>query len=147
MKTHRSYFWHLHGRGNGDDGEREDLPPQVKAIIEDCGYTSVDAQLSYQLSRMYHLPSFPLLNTTSLVTKLKAGYSFSEASALEQIKKNKLPILFIHGAEDWFVPVSMVYELYEACPSEKELYIVEGAGHGAPTARTLKSTREELPTS
>ncbi|HOL14014.1 MAG: alpha/beta hydrolase [Firmicutes bacterium] len=109
----------------------EDLPPQVKAIIEDCGYTSVDAQLSYQLSRMYHLPSFPLLNTTSLVTKLKAGYSFSEASALEQIKKNKLPILFIHGAEDWFVPVSMVYELYEACPSEKELYIVEGAGHGA----------------
>lgn len=108
----------------------EELPFQVKAIIEDCGYTSVDKELSYQLKRMYHLPSFPLINTTSVVTSFKAGYNFYEASALKQIKKNQLPILFIHGQVDTFVPTEMVYELYEACTSEKDLYIVEGAGHG-----------------
>lgn len=108
----------------------EELPKQVKAVIADCGYTSAYAQLGYQLRRMFKLPTFPLLDTTSLVTKIKAGYSFREASALEQVKRSKVPMLFIHGSADRFVPTEMAWELYNACPSEKEIFIVEGAGHG-----------------
>ncbi|WP_373457846.1 alpha/beta hydrolase [Paenibacillus wynnii] len=108
----------------------EDLPPQVKVIVSDCAYTSVKAQLSYQLRRMYRLPGFPFVNSASLVTRLKAGYSFGEASALKQVQKAKVPILFIHGDADTFVPFSMMNELYEACRSPKEQFIVQGAGHG-----------------
>lgn len=108
----------------------EPLPHQVKAIIEDCGYTSAREQLAYQLKRMYKLPSFPLLLTTSLVTKWRAGYSFSEASAIKQVRKSKTPILFIHGDTDLFVPTAMVNELYEQGPEQKELLIIPGAGHG-----------------
>lgn len=108
----------------------EELPPQVKAVIADCGYTSVYAQLAYQLKRMFRLPTFPLLETTSLVTKLKAGYTFQEASALEQVKKSRVPVLFIHGSSDRFVPTEMVWQLYNACLGEKEILVVEGAGHG-----------------
>ncbi|HEX2925990.1 MAG TPA: alpha/beta hydrolase [Ruminiclostridium sp.] len=109
----------------------ESLPSNVKAIVSDCAYTSVKDELSYQLMRMYHLPSFPLIDATSLLTKLKAGYTFEEASALNQVRKSKTPTLFIHGGTDEFVPTGMVKELYHACSSEKELYIVPGAGHGA----------------
>ena len=42
----------------------------------------------------------------------------------------KVPILFIHGSEDNFVHTEMVYKLYEACRAEKQLLVVEGAGHG-----------------
>ncbi|KGE19580.1 alpha/beta hydrolase [Paenibacillus wynnii] len=108
----------------------EDLPPQVKVIVSDCAYTSVKAQLSYQLRRMYRLPGFPFVNSASLVTRLKAGYFFGEASALKQVQKAKVPILFIHGDADTFVPFSMMNELYEACRSPKEQFIVHGAGHG-----------------
>ena len=108
----------------------EKLPKQVKAIIADCGYTSAKDVLTYQLKRMYQLPSFPILQSTSLLTKIRAGYSFEEASAIVQVKKNKLPILFIHGEEDTFVPVEMVHELYEATTSEKALYLVPEAEHG-----------------
>ncbi|MCM3340931.1 alpha/beta hydrolase [Paenibacillus sp. MER TA 81-3] len=108
----------------------EDLPPNVKAIVEDCGYTSVTDELTYQLQRMYHLPSVPIVQTTSLLTKIRAGYSFGEASALEQIKKSKTPMLFIHGGADLFVPTEMVYELYENGPAQKKMLIVPGAGHG-----------------
>ena len=108
----------------------EKLPKQVKAIIADCGYTSAKDVLTYQLKRMYQLPSFPILQSTSLVTKIRAGYFFEEASAIEQVKKNKLPILFIHGDEDTFVPVEMVHELYEATIAEKDLYLVPEAEHG-----------------
>lgn len=107
----------------------EDLPEQVKAVVADCGYTSAEDVLSYQLKRMYHLPSFPILQATSLMTHIRAGYSFSEASALEQVKKTDKPILFIHGEDDTFVPVEMVYELYEAANGDKELLIVQGAEH------------------
>jgi hypothetical protein len=107
----------------------EHLPKQVKAIISDCAYTSVKDELTYQLERMYKLPSFPIIETTSLLTKVRAGYYFGEASALKQVAKTEVPILYIHGDADVFVPYDMVYELYEATPSEKEVFIVEGAGH------------------
>lgn len=108
----------------------EELPGQVKAVVSDCAYSSTAAQLGYQMKRMYRLPSFPILPATSLVTKLKAGYFFSEASALKQVSQAKVPILFIHGDADTFVPYSMVHQLYQACPTDKDLYVVPGAGHG-----------------
>jgi len=108
----------------------EKLPPQVKAIVADCAYTSVRDQLGYQLKRIYHLPSFPLLASTSLLTRLLAGYSFGEASAVNQVRQTKTPILFIHGTSDTFVPFAMAQRLYDHCSSEKELLIVPGAGHG-----------------
>lgn len=107
----------------------ETLPDNVKAIISDCAYTSVKAELSYQMKKMYNLPSFPLVNTTSLLTKIKAGYFFGEASAIKQVAKSNTPTLFIHGDKDTFVPYEMVYELYETCSSEKDLFVVPNATH------------------
>ena len=68
--------------------------------------------------------------TASAISKLRAGYSFQEASAIEQVKKTNIPIFFIHGSEDNFVDTSMVYRLYDVCPTKKDIYVVDGAGHG-----------------
>jgi fermentation-respiration switch protein FrsA (DUF1100 family) len=108
----------------------EKLPENVKLIISDCAYTSVKDILSYQLQRMFKLPKFPLIQITSLICKLRAGYFFGEASALAQVRKAGVPILFIHGNEDKFVPTEMVYKLYEAASCEKQLFIVDEASHG-----------------
>ncbi|MEV2785417.1 alpha/beta hydrolase [Paenibacillus larvae] len=108
----------------------EKLPDQVKAVVADCPYSSVTDILTYHLKEMYKLPAFPLIPATSLVTRIKAGYFFREASALDQVKKSRLPILFIQGDEDKFVPTSMIYPLYEGCRNDKELFLVPGAGHG-----------------
>lgn len=107
----------------------ENLPSNVKAIIADCGYTSVWDQFSHQLDVLYSLPSFPVMNASSVVTKVKAGYTLKEASTLKQVAKSKTPILFIHGDEDDFVPYSMMDDLYNATSSEKEKLTIEGAGH------------------
>lgn len=122
----------------------ETLPPQVKAIIEDCGYTSVLDQLKFQLKQMYDLPEFPILNATSLMTKIRAGYFFEEASALNQVKKDKLPMLFIHGDQDTFVPTEMVYKLYEACNAPKDLLVVKGAGHAMSYHEAKKEYQKKI---
>lgn len=109
----------------------EPLPDNVKLIIEDCGYTSAKAEFSYQLQETFGLPAFPIMDFANIVTQIKAGYSLDDASALKQVEKATIPILFIHGDADTFVPTKMVYELYEAANTEKELLIIPNAGHGA----------------
>ena len=110
----------------------EDLPDNVKCIVEDCGYSSVWDEFELQLKNVFGLPSFPLLNTASLVSKLRAGYSFEEASSVNQLKKATVPMLFIHGDADTFVPFSMLDVVYNACASaEKEKLVVHEAAHGA----------------
>ena len=107
----------------------ESLPDQVVNIIEDCGYSSVWDELKYQAKEMSHLPAFPILYEVSAISKIRAGFSYGQASSVNQLKNNTRPVLFIHGSDDTFVPTSMVYKNYQATQGEKELYIVKGAGH------------------
>jgi uncharacterized protein len=107
----------------------EKLPEEVKGIIADSGYTTVKAELSHQLKYLYNLPAFPLMEVTSVITNIRAGYTFEEASAIESVKKNKLPLFIIHGDQDELVPTEMANEIYNAASSEKDLWIVKGAGH------------------
>ncbi len=107
----------------------ESLPDQVVHIIEDCGYSSVWDELKYQAKEMYNLPAFPILYEVSAISKIRAGFSYGQASSVNQLKNNTRPVLFIHGGDDTFVPISMVYKNYQATQGEKELYIVKGAGH------------------
>lgn len=107
----------------------EELADNVKCFVEDCGYTSVWDEFSHKLKADFGLPAFPLMHATSFYCDMKEGWNFKEASPLEQIKKCKLPMLFIHGDKDVYVPTWMVYDLYEAKQGDKELWVVPGVGH------------------
>jgi hypothetical protein len=109
----------------------EKMPEDVKDIrfVDDCGYTSVWDEFSGELKEQFGLSEFPLMYSTSLLCRLRYGWSFGEASAIKQLRKCKYPMLFIHGGNDTFVPTEMVYKLYEAKPSDKDLWIADGAEH------------------
>lgn len=111
----------------------------VKCFVEDCGYTSVWDEFSQELKNEFKLPQFPLLYTASWLCKQKYGWDFQEASSLNQVKKCALPMFFIHGDADTYVPTWMVYPLYEAKSEPKELWIVPGAAH----AVAYKENKEE----
>lgn len=108
----------------------EALPENIKCVIEDCGYTSVYDEFKYQLKNMYKfIPTFPILDIVGLLCNFRAGYGFRKASALKQIKKCKIPVLFIHGGNDKFVPTEMVYKLFQNAKCKKDILIVDNAGH------------------
>lgn len=106
------------------------LPSGVKAIVADCGFTSAEDEFRYQISEMFRLPVFPILQIGNLEAKILAGYSFGDASALEQVKKSKTPIMIIHGDADTYNPTVMAHTLYDAVPGDRELWLVPGAEHG-----------------
>lgn len=104
---------------------------QVKAVIEDCGYTNAFDQVACSMKN-YHLK-----RTAGLVTKITNIYckAFSkydlrkDADPLGTMKNAKNPVLFVHGEEDALVPFSMCQQLYEACPVPKDILTVPGAAH------------------
>lgn len=107
----------------------DELPSNVKAIIEDSGYTSVWDIFASEAKARFNLPAFPVLNMFEIVANFRAKYDIKEASALEQVKKATVPILFIHGDNDDFVPEYMCEKLYEAANCKKDKLIIHSAGH------------------
>lgn len=105
------------------------LPENVKVAVEDCGYTTVKDIFSDKIKKMFHLSPFPLIQISSLVCKLRAGYSFTKGNSIKAVSNSKIPIAFIHGEKDGFVPVQMVDRVYNACKTEKCKLIVQGADH------------------
>ncbi|GEQ22952.1 MULTISPECIES: alpha/beta hydrolase [Clostridium] len=107
----------------------ENLKNNVKAAIEDSGYTSVWDQFAYILKCMFKLPQFPIMYVANIITKMRARYDLKEASSVNQLAKCKIPVLFIHGDKDKFVPFNMLKKVYDSAKCEKEMLIIEGAGH------------------
>ena len=116
------------------------LPKNVCGIIADCGFTS-----PYEVVRCVlkatHIPAFPNLQIAEAFARAFAGFSFKEASSLNAMKHCHMPIIFIHGKSDDFVPYEMSLRNFEACVSEKkEIFSVDEAGHGM----CYLTKREEL---
>ena len=107
----------------------ETLPSHIKCFVEDCGYTSVWDQFEKELKEQFDLSSFPLLYVSSWLCNFQLGWNFKEASAISQLAKCKLPMLFIHGDSDKYVPTYMVHELYAAKSAPKEIWIVPKTAH------------------
>lgn len=105
------------------------LPEQVHGVIADCGFVSPEEQIGLTLKAWWHLPRQPFLWLTDRICRRKAGYSFWEYSTLKAMETNTKPILFVHGTEDRFVPPEGTLRNYNACRTEKELFLVEGARH------------------
>lgn len=108
----------------------DSLPPSVRGIIEDCGYTSVWDEFAGEIKKQFHLPPHPLMDVASLLCQWRYGWNFREASSLEQVRRSTLPMLFIHGENDTFVPTAMVHPLYEAkTKGYKRLWLAPGSEH------------------
>lgn len=107
----------------------EDLRDEVIGIIADSSYTTMKEELKHQLKHIYGLPGFPLLDVTSLITKVRAGYFFGDVSVVKQVEKNELPLFIVHGDADDLVPTWMGEELYDKASGEKQLWIVPDVGH------------------
>jgi fermentation-respiration switch protein FrsA (DUF1100 family) len=76
------------------------------------------------------LPAGTSLWAADLFTRVFAGFRLAEKDTRKVLKNAKFPILMIHGREDDFVPCDMTKQGFDACRGQKELLLVEKAGHG-----------------
>lgn len=107
-----------------------ELPSNVKGIIADCGFTSPYAIWKHVVQNNLHLPYGLYRAAANDLCKKRIKMDTKAYSTVDAMKKCKVPVLFIHGTDDHFVPVEMTYENYKACRAPKRLFVVPGAEHG-----------------
>ena len=106
------------------------LPDRVHGIMADCGFTTPHAIWEHVLKKNMHLSYRLRRHTVERICKRCIQMKPGDYSTVDALQNTQLPVLFIHGAEDHFVPVEMTYENYKACNAPKHLLIVPGADHG-----------------
>ena len=107
-----------------------ELPENVAGIIADCGFTSAQAEWQHISEHNLHMPYRHRRGHVDALCRRKIAIKSDAYSTLDAMKECRTPILFIHGADDTFVPAAMTLENYAACQAPKQLLIVPGAGHG-----------------
>ena len=115
----------------------EPLPPQIRYVLADCGYTSPREIIS-KVMRDLKLPPALLYPCATLGARLFGRFNLNEDSPLEAMARCKVPVVFAHGDADDFVPYDMSVRLCEVCTGRhKKLITIHGAGHGLafPVAR------------
>lgn len=105
-----------------------EFPLSLHGIIADCGYTSPE-EIIKAAAREWHMPYRLAYPVIARLSNRALGHSLSELNIPDILRHNSIPILFIHGSADDFVPLEMTLENYEACAGAKELLIVDGARH------------------
>ena len=103
----------------------------VCGIIDDCGFNSILGISKALIVDMYHIPYFPIGYIAWFWSKVLNKVDFNTSIGEECVKRTDLPILFIHGKEDHFVPARMSESMYKACTSPKELHLIDNCGHAA----------------
>lgn len=108
-----------------------DMADNVVCAIEECGFTRIDAAIASVLAGSYGFMPFKklVIQIASTLTKLRAGYSFDQTNCVEAASRARIPMMFIHSTADQTVPLSMLTQLYDAHPGEKDMLIIEGAKH------------------
>lgn len=112
------------------------LDPRLDAVIADCPYSSALGELKYRLRAVGVPPGLRelvALVANALCCKLD-GFSLRDANPGKAILETEVPILFIHGLEDDYVPYSMSLSMAESRKRKlpgavTELYLMPGARH------------------
>lgn len=106
-----------------------ELPDNVNGIIADCAFTSPQEIFKHIAKNNLHISYGWRSSLVNTISRKKLNVGLDDYSTVKALENAKVPVLFIHGTDDHFVPVSMTYENYKACIAPKKLLIVPGAEH------------------
>lgn len=104
--------------------------PRPAFVIADCSFADLNDLLRLRLRQDAGLPAFPFLPLASLIARLQAGFWFGQVSPLREAPQWKMPVLFIHGQQDHYIPPQHSRRLYAAKRyGLRRLFLAPNAGH------------------
>jgi pimeloyl-ACP methyl ester carboxylesterase len=108
---------------------------EIRAVVSDSSFSSMEEEAIHALTRVYHLPKFPFLWLGKTAYQLLFGFGFEKISPMAAIARlSGRPVLLIAGVGDETIPDAHAGYLYEAAGQPKELWLIQGAVHGGTLA-------------
>lgn len=109
----------------------EEISCPISGIIADCGYSSIYSILLAQGRRFTGAATALIMQVMEGICRRKAGFVFRDGDVENTLRSCRIPVLFVHGSEDHFVPIENSERNYAACSSKKQFVIIEGAVHAS----------------
>ena len=107
-----------------------ELPQNVRGIIADCGFTAAPDIIKKVARQAFKINATPILPVLNLMCKLFGNFSLYETTTIKSLSESDIPIFFIHGKKDGFVPCEMTEHSHKAARAEKHICLVDEADHG-----------------
>lgn len=106
------------------------LPSNVVCGISDCAFANVYDQIQYVFMKKESKLKKHILSTFYKYMKRVYYFDMKNADAMISLQTCKIPMMFIHGKDDDYVPVENAMKLAGKIPDfRKSVYLVDGAGH------------------
>lgn len=129
-------FIALHGESMGAasallslDYETPDL------VIADCPFRTTREQLDGVARKRIGIFRIPALFFGRFIGLARAGYDYTKINPCEAVKKADVPICFIHGLADSYIPCEHSQKMYADCKNPlSELHLVPEAEHALSVA-------------
>ncbi|MSQ14561.1 MAG: alpha/beta fold hydrolase [Dehalococcoidia bacterium] len=103
----------------------------IKAVVADSPFRSVSDLLYHSFEAIFGLPRFPFERIAVFMVERQTGLPINAIASIHEVAKiSPRPLLLIHGSDDSLIPSEESLELFASAGEPKELWIVEGAGHG-----------------
>jgi uncharacterized protein len=103
--------------------------PDVKAVIEDSGFSSVGDVFLARFTEVTRLPNLPWALPLVAFGQLDIGTPLWNVGPVGLAAQLHKPLLAIIGAADTIVPPAEGLAIFGAAPGPKQLLVVPGASH------------------
>lgn len=100
------------------------LLKNVKAIISDGAFTSPYDIIGYRVVTDYKISKYPAIMLIARFIKKSIFIDIKE-STVKYARHNDVPTLYFHTRKDEFVPLRMVYSLFNSNRGEKTLFVLK----------------------
>ena len=102
--------------------------PKLQFIVNDCGFARLMDVITHNVGKILHLPRW-ICYPANVASLCYFGFSYTELNPVDALKENRVPICFMHGAEDDFIPCSHSEQMHAATQGYSELHLFPGAEH------------------
>lgn len=133
----RDIYLGLHGESMGSALQITALKykPDIKFIVNDCGFADLCGVLCHKVKVDFHLPGW-VVYPASVMSRILFGYAFTDVRPIDSLRENTtVPICFVHGLADNFITPDHSRRMHEVTGAYSELHLFPDADH----AQCLKS--------
>ncbi len=109
--------------------EEAAVNPDVRAVVEDSGFSSAGDVFLARFSEVTRLPELPWAAAVVAFGQMDIGTSLWNVAPLAMAARLHTPLLAIVGTADTIVPPAEGLALFNAAAGPKQLLEVRGAGH------------------
>jgi len=124
-------FIALHGESMGAASELLSLKYETPdLVIADCPFANSERQLRRVAKMRLSILGRPAMLFGRIIGIMRAGYDYKKVNPIEAVRDCNVPICFIHGTADDYIPCEHSKDMFSLCKNPlSEIHLVPGAAH------------------